>query len=187
MSSKSKSPVCAEIYAILGVPRFSSVRKCEKGYKMAIRTYHPDHRFKNGNEYSTQALTMKTIQLNNAIECIRNPAQKEAYDTKLRNTINKISKLKGVGSSVNNKKTKKKKPRTDSMKKKEDVVVNASPPKAKAKAKVEDTRPASTSGRKTEDVKTRVAKTLAPFVLLLTVGSDIAMASSEVVSDTDTV
>jgi len=194
VSYKLKSPVNAEIYALLGVPRFSNQETCEKAYKTAVRNCHPD-RSSSRDDADTQARTKKTTQLNNAIACIRNPAQKVAYDEKLLHWCKRIEKLKADSEDK-----KKENANSTNANKEKNGLGKASPPKSKAS----HTRPASTgntekdeavvaSGMKspkkplvekkktssTHITKTSLAaKVLAPLALLLTAGGDIVMAGA---------
>ncbi|MDB4430476.1 DnaJ domain-containing protein [bacterium] len=196
VSYKLKSPVDAEIYALLGVPRFSNQETCEKGYKSVVRNCHPD---RSMGDADTQArMTKKTIQLNNAIACIRNPAQKFAYDEKLLHWCKRIKKLTADSED------KKKENANTTNKREKNKLAKVSPPTSKT-AYTHD--PASTGNTKKEAVgesrnrkvklpkkhsveekKTAsthtifktgaVAKVLAPLALLLTAGSDISMAGA---------
>lgn len=187
VSYKLKSPVNAEIYALLGVPRFSNQETCEKAYKTAVRYCHPD-RSSSRDDADTQARTKKTTQLNNAIACIRNPAQKVAYDEKLLHWCKRIEKLKadsedkkkenanstnaneeknGLGKASHTS------PASTGNTEKDEAVV-ASGMKSPKKPLVEKKKTSSTHITKTS----LAAKVLAPLALLLTAGGDIVMAGA---------
>lgn len=201
VSYEFKSPLGAEIYTLLGIPRFSNWETCEKAYETILRNCHPEQSM---DEADTQGSMRKIIQLNNAIACIRSPAQKEMYDKKLldcmyiiklKAELEEMMKENANGPNLNEN-------ASNTNEEKNSVANVSSPPPSNAA----DTHPGSTGNKKQAAVvesrvksakkplveqkktsSTHITKTgivakkvLAPLALLLTAGGDIAMAGAVV-------
>ena len=74
----------ADPYAVLGVPFAASIEICEASYKALIKAFHPDA-FKGDKEFAQK----RSIELNSAIQFLKDPKKKHNYDNKFADTKNK--------------------------------------------------------------------------------------------------